>query len=140
MTVDAAGAEGLQGPPGGVLTRADRVLLLATVGLIGCLAVLLWGRAPGGGGYAAVESGGRAVGRFDLSEARRLQVGGAAGESRIEIGGGRVRFVDGPCRQRLCVHQGWIERPGAVAVCLPNRVVVQVVGPSPAGAPDAVSQ
>lgn len=125
---------------GGVLTRADRILVVATVGLIGCLGGGLWSGPSKGGGYAQIESGERAVGRFDLNLPRRLPVQGVAGVSLVEIDAGRVRFVDGPCRQRLCVHQGWIDRPGAVAVCLPNRVVVQVVGRASADVPDAVSQ
>ena len=124
----------------GVLTPADRILVVFVLGLIACLGVWQWGRPAGAARYAAIESGGRAVGRFDLQRPHRLRVPGAVGESLVEIDQGRVRFVDGPCRQHLCVRQGWIGRPGAVAVCLPNRVVVQVLGPARPGAPDAVSQ
>jgi len=46
----------------------------------------------------------------------------------IEIDGGRARVIDSPCRDRLCVHAGWLERPGDVAVCLPRRVIVEIRG------------
>jgi len=46
----------------------------------------------------------------------------------IEIEGGRARVVDSPCRDKLCVRAGWLDRPGDVAVCLPQRVIVEIRG------------
>ena len=48
----------------------------------------------------------------------------------VEIGieGDRARVIDSPCRDKLCVHVGWLERPGDVAVCLPQRVIVEIRG------------
>ena len=46
----------------------------------------------------------------------------------IEIDGGRARVADSPCRDKLCVHAGWLERPGDIAVCLPQRVIVEIRG------------
>jgi len=46
----------------------------------------------------------------------------------IEIDGGRARVTHSPCRDKLCVNAGWLERPGDVAVCLPQRVIVEVRG------------
>ena len=49
-------------------------------------------------------------------------------EVAIEIDGDRARVVDSPCRDKLCVRAGWLERPGDVAVCLPQRVIVEIRG------------
>ena len=46
----------------------------------------------------------------------------------IEIAAGKARVTDSPCRDKLCVHAGWLERPGDVAVCLPQRVIVEIRG------------
>jgi len=46
----------------------------------------------------------------------------------IEIDGDRARVVDSLCRDKLCVRAGWLERPGDVAVCLPQRVIVEIRG------------
>ncbi|NTV90004.1 MAG: NusG domain II-containing protein, partial [Clostridiales bacterium] len=32
------------------------------------------------------------------------------------------------CRDRICVGTGWLTKPGQSAVCLPNRVVVKIIG------------
>jgi len=51
----------------------------------------------------------------------------------IEIDGSRARVTDSPCRDKLCVHAGWLERPGDVAVCLPQRVIVEIRGMARSG-------
>jgi len=46
----------------------------------------------------------------------------------VEIVGGRARVAASPCRDQLCVHAGWLEKPGDIAVCLPQRVIVELRG------------
>ena len=67
-----------------------------------------------------------------------LAVPGYAGDSYLEISGGRVRMVDSACPDKLCVRTGWISRPGESIVCLPNRVVIEIK--SGEGDPDVVNQ
>ena len=72
---------------------------------------------------------------FRPSGAGRVYVNGApasasmtVNEVQIEIDGNRARVIDSPCRDKLCVRAGWLERPGAAAVCLPQRVIVEIRG------------
>ncbi|MDR3313419.1 MAG: NusG domain II-containing protein [Oscillospiraceae bacterium] len=44
----------------------------------------------------------------------------------IELQNGKARVQSSPCRDQICVHAGWLERPGDVAVCLPQRVSVEI--------------
>ncbi|MBN2026770.1 MAG: NusG domain II-containing protein [Actinobacteria bacterium] len=67
-----------------------------------------------------------------------LTVRGFAGESCLEISGGRVRMIDSACPDKLCVRSGWISRPGEIIVCLPNRVVIEIT--SGKGGPDVVNK
>lgn len=41
---------------------------------------------------------------------------------------GGVRMIEANCPDKLCTHQGKIERQGPLIVCLPNRVVLRIVG------------
>ena len=53
------------------------------------------------------------------------------GEAVVEINEGRVRMLPLSkelCPQGICSHVGWIEFPGEVIVCLPNRLVLTVIG------------
>ena len=93
------------------MRRGDIITALALLALAGALLLL---RPAGSGGVyvngaAAVES---------------MTVNGVV----IEIKGGRARVTESPCRDKLCVRAGWLERPGDVAVCLPQRVIVEIRG------------
>ena len=48
------------------------------------------------------------------------RVQGALGVTTFEIKDGRVRIVDSPCPNKLCVQQGW----HTPLVCLPNNVLI----------------
>ncbi len=63
---------------------------------------------------------------FPLSLDRTVEVEGPLGMTVVEVKGGRARIKESPCRNSICMHQGWIGS-GAV-VCLPNRVMIRVTG------------
>jgi hypothetical protein len=50
---------------------------------------------------------------------------------KVAISRGRVRVAESDCPKGVCRHTGWQSRPGRVIVCLPNRVVVRIVGGEP---------
>lgn len=41
---------------------------------------------------------------------------------------GRIAFKSSSCIDKTCINTGWLDSPGDIAVCLPNRVVVKVIG------------
>jgi hypothetical protein len=45
---------------------------------------------------------------------------------RIAVRNGAVGFVVSDCPDKICIHAGFLSIPGQTAVCLPNRVAVQV--------------
>lgn len=49
------------------------------------------------------------------------------GTNRLVIAQDTVRILEASCPDHLCVHQGAIEKAGEPLVCLPNRVVVQII-------------
>ncbi len=40
----------------------------------------------------------------------------------------KICFMSADCPDRLCVKTGWIDKPGQLAVCLPNRALIKIVG------------
>ncbi len=88
------------------------------------------------GNTASIEVNGKLLYRLSLDEDRTVEVNGPVGVTRVEVKQGKVRIVDSPCPNKLCVRQGWIER-GAI-ICLPNRVVVTIGGGGMRGV-DAIS-
>lgn len=51
----------------------------------------------------------------------------------IRVEPGRICIEHNQCPTQDCVHTGWISRPGQQIICLPNRLVISLVG---AGADD----
>ena len=60
------------------------------------------------------------------------------GRVTVRLNDGRAGFVYSDCADQMCVRTGYIRTPGETAVCLPNRVVLQIVGNEGAN-PDAVA-
>ena len=109
------------------ISRGDGVVLaLAALLLVGLYA-LLW-QAEGHGAEAVVMVDGKRWARLDLFQDQDLEAPGPLGHSHIQVRDGRVRFVDSPCPNKLCVHSGWLSQGGENATCLPNKVSVQVLG------------
>lgn len=111
-------------------TRGDVVVLSGALALVLGLYVLLW-HPEGHGAEAMVLVEGKNWARLNLFYDQDLHVPGPLGESHIQVRDGAVRFVDSPCPTKLCVHQGWLKQGGEVAVCLPNRVTVQIAASDP---------
>lgn len=117
----------------------DVLLVLGVLALSVFLILQGIAGAGGDGLEARVSANGKEVARVPLWEsARSLTVEGFQGKSTLEVREGRVRMVDSACPDKLCVRTGWISRPGESIVCLPNRVVIEIVGGE--GGPDVVNR
>jgi len=109
------------------LTRADWVVVILAVVLLPGLYVHFWGE-QGPATAVRISASGRQDITLPLSSERRINVHGPLGDSVIEIHAGRVRFVSSPCHGKQCVHSGWLSHSGELAACLPNGIMVSVIG------------
>jgi hypothetical protein len=75
-----------------------------------------------------IRQGNQIIGTYDLNQTRDLHIQGALGDSLISISQGKVRFKQSPCNNQYCVHQGWLNRAGQVAICIPNQISLQLIG------------
>jgi hypothetical protein len=63
-----------------------------------------------------------------------VTVRGMRGDTEIEIKNGMARILRSPCPGKNCMHQGRIQNPGRMLICIPNRVTVTVEGTGGSGA------
>lgn len=105
-------------------------MLLA--GLVGwlSLSIALWQSGPAE--QAQVRLDGVLVAAYPLTETRTVSVLGALGPTVIRIESGRARVVSDPGPRQYCVKQGWLTRPGEMALCAPNHVSLSLTGGQPA--------
>ena len=108
------------------LKPGDWVIFALGLSLVIWLFLSIWSNEPAG--KVRIRSGDRVYATLSLNQRRTLQVPGALGVSIIVIDNGQVRFEESPCRNKYCVHQGWLHKAGQVAICLPNHVSVELLG------------
>ena len=63
-------------------------------------------------------------GIYDLKEDQEISIGDT---NLCRIMDGKVRMVSAECPDQICVKTAEISRDGSTIVCLPNRVVLEVV-------------
>ena len=83
------------------------------------------------GGFAekaVIRQDGQVFAEIDLATSRRIEVSGPLGTTLVAVEPGRARVVADPGPRQYCVRQGWLTRPGEIAICAPNRVSVQITG------------
>ena len=114
-----------------LLTWADRIVLYALVGLGATL--LLVPAGPGRAEFIRIEGAGGLETTVPLAQDGAYDIPGPLGTTVVRVKGGAVRVEASPCRHQVCVRMGRASRPGAVIVCVPNAVVVRVLGRSDAG-------
>jgi|HigsolmetaAR204D_1030405.scaffolds.fasta_scaffold00032_9 hypothetical protein len=76
----------------------------------------------------------------ELTEHEQLiEIRTGRGYNLIQIRDGGVRMIEADCPDDLCVLMGFKDRVGETIVCLPNRIIIEIVGEQEEEAvPDAV--
>lgn len=110
------------------LKRNDKILLiviLAACLLYGAYA-LLHTKEPGQ--QVEVLLDGVVYGTYALNEPQEVLITGPAGQTNLlVIKDGYASVTEASCPDKLCVHQKSIRAKGEMIVCLPNKMVVQVL-------------
>ncbi len=89
------------------------------------------------GSYVKVTVDGKEVTVLPLSEDRNLTIEGYdGGKNMLVIKNGEAYLEDATCPDKLCVHMGKISKAGQSVICLPNRVVVEIIGSDPQAEPE----
>ena len=50
-----------------------------------------------------------------------------SGSNTVLVESGRIRVSEADCPDRICVHQGWISDSTVPIVCLPHRLMIEIV-------------
>ena len=104
---------------------ADTILILGLL-IAGLLLFLLIKLTKSDGTCVAVSVGGNVVATYSLSEDGEYSING--GTNILVISDGCAFLKEATCPDKLCVRQRKISLSGERIVCLPNRVMVEVLG------------
>lgn len=113
----------IQLPP---TTLADKIILLLALGFLSWLYWTYWFKTSHNQAEYAIISSPYQTKRVELHIPQHLLIQGRLGNSRVEIQSGKIRFTHSPCRNKYCIHSGWLTTSGEFAACLPNQVSIQL--------------
>jgi len=102
--------------------------LIVALGLAFCAAAFPLAWQAGVAEKAIVRRGGEIFSELELARNRRIDVPGPLGVTTVVVEQRRVRVAADPGLRQYCVRQGWLSRPGEIAICAPNQVSVEVRG------------
>ena len=118
------------------ITTADKILVAALLILNGWL-FANWGTGFSKGDWVVVTVNEKETIRLSLNVDQTTHVKGPLGLTEVEIKKGQARIVRSPCKNKVCIKSGYIRYADRLTACIPNRVVVRIVGKSHRGV-DAV--
>ena len=118
------------------ITTADKILVAALLILNGWL-FANWGTGFSKGDWVVVTVNQKETIRLPLNPDQITHVKGPIGLTEIEVKKGQARIVRSPCKNKVCIKSGYIRYADRLTACIPNRVVVRIVGKSHRGV-DAV--
>ncbi len=119
-----------------LITKND-VLLIAGIAFVILLALFLK-NSFNNNLIAQVYFDGEVIETINLSakEEKKI-VTGENGSTVIEAKDGKIYFESSVCPDKICVESGELEKNGDFASCLPEKVIVKVVGEK-GNIPDAI--
>ena len=104
------------------------IFLLGGMLLVGAVIFHTVTLLGGSGETVEVRVDGQLVDSYPLSADREEEIQGAGGTNHLVIRNGEAWIASASCPDGLCVNMGKISKNGQSVICLPNRVVVQIVG------------
>ena len=109
-----------------LIKKRDFYLILGIllIAAIGYLIIQLIFRSPPT--QVEISINGKVIEQLDLNKDQEFNIEGY-GSNHLVIQDGQAYMTEASCPDQICVHQGKIEEPGQMIVCLPNLVIVKVI-------------
>jgi len=116
-------------------------LLIACVIIIAAVSSLVMGMTQhGGGGMLCITIDGRIYGEYSISENQVITVNEKLGYNQVVIEHGRVYMSEADCPDKYCMDYKPIAKENETIICLPHKLVLQIVGDSDEEVPDVIVQ
>lgn len=125
------------------MTHKKFAIILGSV-IIAAFIFLLFGVKPNNNSkIAEVFSDGNLIRRIDLSavtDEYEFTVDYNGRSNTVAVKHGSISVVAAGCPDRICVHTGEIRDGSTPIVCLPNKLMIKIVGTADENIPDTVSR
>ena len=112
-----------------MFTRADKILIISLI-IISAASYPVAKYLASRGSYLEIEVEGQTRSVVRMDRDRDITVEGRLGPTVIRIDDDGARFIQSPCIDKKCIESAPIKDAGEIAVCVPNRVMIRVLGES----------
>ena len=102
------------------------IILAVSLLAVGALSFLIIEMTKEEGREICISYNGETVARYSLATDGEYPI--LDGKNVIVIEDGAAYMKSADCPDKLCIHQGKISRTRERIVCLPNRIIVEVIG------------
>ena len=110
------------------MNKKDAIIPAAGLITAALIFIIMKFVAGNGGTKVKVTVDGKEYAVYKLSKDAEYDIEGYAGlVDRLTIKDGKAYMKDAACPDKLCVHMGKISSKGEIIVCLPARIVVEIV-------------
>lgn len=82
------------------------------------------------GTVAEVQYQGKVILTIDLTKDQEYEVTGTNGKVKLLVQDQKIKVVEENSPKHLCSKQGFISKAQQTIVCLPNEIVITIIGPS----------
>ena len=78
--------------------------------------------------FAQITVDGQVVSTIPLADADGLVLDLQTPNIQFLFVDGMAAFIKSDCPDQICIHNGFLSMPGQVAICLPNRTSLLIIG------------
>lgn len=118
--------------------KKDIVLIIVILVLAGILGLFI--KCRGTGNQVRITVNGEDYGIYPLNTEQEIVVDNEYGYNKIQIRDGWALMETADCPDKYCVHQGKTKSKGKSIVCLPHKLVVEIIGGDENEDIDAIAQ
>lgn len=121
------------------LKKVDYIFLLSLIiiGIIFCAILYLPHKDVGK--YVEVRVNGKIINTFSLKYDKKQLIQTEDGTNTLQIKNGAVTMIEANCKDKICENMNAISRVGETIVCLPHKVVLEIVSYESDSTLDAVT-
>lgn len=80
------------------------------------------------GSFVEIYQSGEIIGKYSINSDNKIIVDGDNGRNVVVISGGKVFVLEADCKSQYCVRHNPVSAVGEQIVCLPNKLVIVIVG------------
>ena len=109
-----------------IIRKADIILfcILIALGIFLTVTALVGGSK---GAQVVISVDGEVYGTYPINRDRTITIDQNGNHNQVVIKDGHVQMMESSCNNQICVNQGQISTVSIPIVCLPNRVMIQIV-------------